>query len=381
MEDREEILNKTKRVVIKIGSKALADESGQISYSRIKYLASSVKHLRSKNIDCLIVSSGAILAGNELFSLNIKKINIVKKQAIASIGQLKLMSYYIKAFQKEKIDVSQLLLTNDIFSDRKRFLNARATILELINMKIVPVINENDTVSVDEIMFGDNDILASKVASMMDADCLILLTDTNGLYSSNPKKNKEAKLIQVIKEENFDSTVISDSTEDISFGGMKSKIEASLEVSKFGMPTIIANGKNKDELVRIFNYEDVGTVIMPSSKKIKNRKKWISIGPKSSGRLLLDQGASEAITKKGKSLLPSGILKVEGKFIKGAQVSCVNVKTNKEIAKGLISYDSKEINQIKGMKSKDIEKILGYKYSDEVINRDNMVIVKDLDEI
>ena len=381
MEDREEILNKTKRVVIKIGSKALADESGQISYSRIKYLASSVKHLRSKNIDCLIVSSGAILAGNELFSLNIKKINIVKKQAIASIGQLKLMSYYIKAFQKEKIDVSQLLLTNDIFSDRKRFLNARATILELINMKIVPVINENDTVSVDEIMFGDNDILASKVASMMDADCLILLTDTNGLYSSNPKKNKEAKLIQVIKEENFDSTVISDSTEDISFGGMKSKIEASLEVSKFGMPTIIANGKNKDELVRIFNYEDVGTVIMPSSNKIKNRKKWISIGPKSSGRLLLDQGASEAITKKGKSLLPSGILKVEGKLIKGAQVSCVNVKTNKEIAKGLISYDSKEINQIKGMKSKDIEKILGYKYSDEVINRDNMVIVKDLDEI
>ncbi|MEC9382047.1 MAG: glutamate 5-kinase [Thermodesulfobacteriota bacterium] len=377
MEDIKNILKKAKRVVIKIGSKALADKSGRISYSRIKFLASSVKYLRSKNIDCLIVSSGAILAGNELFSLNIKKINIVKKQAIASLGQLKLMSYYIKAFEKEKVDVSQLLLTNDIFSNRKRFLNTRATILELIKMKIVPVINENDTVSVDEIMFGDNDILASKVASMMDADCLILLTDTNGLYSSNPKKNKQARLIQVIKEDKFDSTVISDTSEEISFGGMKSKIEASLEVSKFGIPTIIANGTAKDELRRIFNYEDVGTVIMPSSKKIKNRKKWIGIGPKSSGRLIIDQGASDAIIQKGKSLLPSGVLKVEGKFLKGAQVICVNSKTMKEIAKGLISYDSEEINQIKGMKSKDIEKVLGYKYSDEIMNRDNMVTIKD----
>ena len=377
MEDIKNILKKAKRVVIKIGSKALADKSGRISYSRIKFLASSVKYLRSKNIDCLIVSSGAILAGNELFSLNIKKINIVKKQAIASLGQLKLMSYYIKAFEKEKVDVSQLLLTNDIFSNRKRFLNTRATILELIKMKIVPVINENDTVSVDEIMFGDNDILASKVASMMDADCLILLTDTNGLYSSNPKKNKQARLIQVIKEDKFDSTVISDTSEEISFGGMKSKIEASLEVSKFGIPTIIANGTAKDELRRIFNYEDVGTVIMPSSKKIKNRKKWIGIGPKSSGRLIIDQGASDAIIQKGKSLLPSGVLKVEGKFLKGAQVICVNSKTMKEIAKGLISYDSEEIDQIKGMKSKDIEKVLGYKYSDEIMNRDNMVTIKD----
>ena len=377
MEDIKNILKKAKRVVIKIGSKALADKSGRISYSRIKFLASSVKYLRSKNIDCLIVSSGAILAGNELFSLNIKKINIVKKQAIASLGQLKLMSYYIKAFEKEKVDVSQLLLTNDIFSNRKRFLNTRATILELIKMKIVPVINENDTVSVDEIMFGDNDILASKVASMMDADCLILLTDTNGLYSSNPKKNKQARLIQVIKQDKFDSTVISDTSEEISFGGMKSKIEASLEVSKFGIPTIIANGTAKDELRRIFNYEDVGTVIMPSSKKIKNRKKWIGIGPKSSGRLIIDQGASDAIIQKGKSLLPSGVLKVEGKFLKGAQVVCVNSKTMKEIAKGLISYDSEEINQIKGMKSKDIEKVLGYKYSDEIMNRDNMVTIKD----
>ena len=377
MEDIKNILKKAKRVVIKIGSKALADKSGRISYSRIKFLASSVKYLRSKNIDCLIVSSGAILAGNEFFSLNIKKINIVKKQAIASLGQLKLMSYYIKAFEKEKVDVSQLLLTNDIFSNRKRFLNTRATILELIKMKIVPVINENDTVSVDEIMFGDNDILASKVASMMDADCLILLTDTNGLYSSNPKKNKQARLIQVIKEDKFDSTVISDTSEEISFGGMKSKIEASLEVSKFGIPTIIANGTSKDELRRIFNYEDVGTVIMPSSKKIKNRKKWIGIGPKSSGRLIIDQGASDAIIQKGKSLLPSGVLKVEGKFLKGAQVTCVNFKTMKEIAKGLISYDSEEINQIKGMKSKDIEKVLGYKYSDEIMNRDNMVTIKD----
>ncbi|HIC76376.1 MAG TPA: glutamate 5-kinase [Candidatus Dadabacteria bacterium] len=376
MKYRKEILGEIKRVVIKIGSKALANKENKISLSRIKYLASSVDYLRSKNIECLIVSSGAILAGNEFFSLNIKNLNIVKKQALASLGQIKLMSYYIKAFQSKKIDVSQLLLTNDIFGDRKRFLNTRATILELIKMNITPIINENDTVSVDEIMFGDNDILASKVASMMDADCLILLTDIDGLYSSNPKNNKKAELIQILQEDKFDSQIINDTSADISYGGMKSKIDAALEVSKFGIPTIIANGKKKDELLKIFNYENIGTAIIPNPVKIKNRKKWIGIGPKSSGKLFLDDGASDAITNKGKSLLPSGILKIEGKFFKGQQVVCFNNTTNKPIAKGLISYSAKEVDLVKGKKSTEIEKILGYKYSDEIINRDNMVILQ-----
>ncbi len=375
MKDRKKILGDIKRVVVKIGSKALSNKQNKLSPSRIEFLALAVDYLRSRNIECLIVSSGSILAGNEFFSLNIKNLNIVKKQALASLGQVKLMSYYIKAFQSRKINVSQLLLTNDIFTDRKRFLNTRATILELIKMKITPIINENDTVSVDEIMFGDNDILASKVASMMDADCLILLTDIDGLYDSNPKKNKKAELIRILQEDQFDSKVIHDTSADISFGGMKSKIDAALEVAKFGIPTIIANGKKKNELLKIFQYEDVGTAIVPSPIKIKNRKKWIGMGPKSSGKLFLDDGASEAITKRGKSLLPSGILKIEGRFSKGQQVTCINNSTKKPIARGLISYSSEETQLVKGKRSGEIERVLGYKYSDEVINRDNMVLL------
>ena len=249
-------------------------------------------------------------------------------------------------------------------------------ILELLKMGIVPIINENDTVSIDEIMFGDNDILASKVAAMMDADLLILLTDIDGLYSNNPKTNKRAKLISSLDEESFDSQVINDSESQVSFGGMSSKINAALDVSKFGIPTIIANGKNKHVLKDIFSYKDVGTAIIPSSIKVGNRKKWIGMGPKSSGKLYLDSGAANAIVNNRKSLLPSGIVKIEGSFKKGQQVLCVSLKDNLPIARGLISYNSDETNLIKGKKSSEIQKILGYKYSDEIINRDNMVLMQ-----
>jgi len=373
--DRQSIFKKINRVIIKIGSKALADKDN-ISYDRIKFLANDIRRLRESGIECLLVSSGAILAGNEFFNFNLKRLNIIKKQAVSSLGQVKLMSYYIKAFSKKEINVSQLLLTNDIFNDRKRFLNTRAMILELLKMGIVPIINENDTVSIDEIMFGDNDILASKVAAMMDADLLILLTDIDGLYSNNPKTNKRAKLISSLDEESFDSQVINDSESQVSFGGMSSKINAALDVSKFGIPTIIANGKNKNVLKDIFSYKDVGTAIIPSSIKVGNRKKWIGMGPKSSGKLYLDSGAANAIVNNRKSLLPSGIVKIEGSFKKGQQVLCVRLKDNLPIARGLISYNSDETNLIKGKKSSEIQKILGYKYSDEIINRDNMVLMQ-----
>lgn len=372
--NRDKILKKIKRVIIKIGSKALAQED-KISYDRIRFLADDIFKLRSSGVECLVVSSGAILAGNEYFDFNLKKLNIVKKQAVSSLGQVKLMSYYIKAFSRKDINVSQLLLTNDIFNDRKRFLNTRAMILELLKMNIVPIINENDTVSIDEIMFGDNDILASKVAAMMDADLLILLTDTEGLFDNNPKVNKKARLISSLDEKSFDTDFINDIKSEVSFGGMTSKINAALDVSKFGIPTIIANGKTKSVLRDIFNLKDVGTAIVPSSIKLKSRKKWIGMGPRSSGRLFLDSGAANAIINNRKSLLPSGVLKIEGSFQKGQQVICIRESDNSPIARGLISYSSDEINQIKGRKSSEIEKILGYKYSDEIINRDNMVLI------
>ena len=377
-EIRENYLNKVKRVIIKIGSKALSNGKNKISRRIIQNLTISIHELRKRDIEVILITSGAILAGNEYLNINVKNTNIIKKQVLSSLGQIKLMTIYSEFFQEKNILVSQLLLTNDIFQDRKRFLNARATILELLKMNIIPIVNENDTVSIDEIMFGDNDILASKVASMVDAEFLILLTDIDGLYNGNPKKNKNAKLINLISEKEFDSKILSDTDDNISAGGMTSKIYAALNVSKFGIPTIIANGMKKNIINKIFSYKDIGTMIIPSDKFVKNRKKWIGIGLKTSGKIFIDDGAASAIIHKGKSLLPSGIKKVQGTFEKGQQVVIINDLNSENIAKGLISYSSTELNKIIGKKSSQIESILGYKYSDEIIHRDNLIIEKTI---
>ncbi|NSW73610.1 glutamate 5-kinase [bacterium] len=377
-EIRENYLNKVKRVIIKIGSKALSNGKDKISRRIIQNLTISIHELRKRDIEVILITSGAILAGNEYLNINVKNTNIIKKQVLSSLGQIKLMTIYSEFFQEKNILVSQLLLTNDIFQDRKRFLNARATILELLKMNIIPIVNENDTVSIDEIMFGDNDILASKVASMVDAEFLILLTDIDGLYNGNPKKNKNAKLINLISEKEFDSKILSDTDDKISAGGMTSKIYAALNVSKFGIPTIIANGMKKNIINNIFSYKDIGTMIVPSDKFVKNRKKWIGIGLKTSGKIFIDDGAVSAIIHKGKSLLPSGIKKVQGTFEKGQQVVIINDSNSENIAKGLISYSSNELNKIIGKKSSQIESILGYKYSDEIIHRDNLIIEKTI---
>ncbi len=377
-EIRENYLNKVRRVIIKIGSKALSNGKNKISRRIIQNLTISIHELRKRDIEVILITSGAILAGNEYLNINVKNTNIIKKQVLSSLGQIKLMTIYSEFFQEKNILVSQLLLTNDIFQNRKRFLNARATILELLKMNIIPIVNENDTVSIDEIMFGDNDILASKVASMVDAEFLILLTDIDGLYNGNPKKNKNAKLINLISEKEFDSKILSDTDDNISAGGMTSKIYAALNVSKFGIPTIIANGMKKNIINKIFSYKDIGTMIIPSDKFVKNRKKWIGIGLKTSGKIFIDNGAASAIIHKGKSLLPSGIKNVQGTFEKGQQVLIINDSNSENIAKGLISYSSTELNKIIGKKSSQIESILGYKYSDEIIHRDNLIIEKTI---
>ena len=373
---RKTYIDKIRRVVIKIGSKALSNGKDKISRKIISNLVNSISVLRKKNIEVILITSGAILAGNETLKINIKNSNIIKKQVLSSLGQIKLMTMYSEAFKKSQTKVSQLLLTNDIFQDRKRFLNARATILELLKMKIIPIVNENDTVSIDEIMFGDNDILASKVAAMIDSDLLILLTDIDGLYDGNPKKNKSAKLLNYITSEEFDRKVLADTKENISTGGMTSKVDAAMNVSKFGIPTIIANGMVNKVIDNIFSFKEIGTIIIPSKISVKSKKRWIGLGLKTSGKIFIDSGAVNAILKKGKSLLPSGIININGTFEKGQQVAIFCDKTKKLIAKGLISYSSLDLQKISGKKSSQIEKILGFKYSDEIINRDNLIIEK-----
>ena len=373
---RKTYIDKIRRVVIKIGSKALSNGKDKISRKIISNLVNSISVLRKKNIEVILITSGAILAGNETLKINIKNSNIIKKQVLSSLGQIKLMTMYSEAFKKSQTKVSQLLLTNDIFQDRKRFLNARATILELLKMKIIPIVNENDTVSIDEIMFGDNDILASKVAAMIDSDLLILLTDIDGLYDGNPKKNKSAKLLNYITSEEFDRKVLADTKENISAGGMTSKVDAAMNVSKFGIPTIIANGMVNKVIDNIFSFKEIGTIIIPSKISVKSKKRWIGLGLKTSGKIFIDSGAVNAILKKGKSLLPSGIININGNLEKGQQVAIFCDKTKKLIAKGLISYSSIDLEKISGKKSSQIEKILGFKYSDEIINRDNLIIEK-----
>ena len=373
---RKAYIDKIRRVVIKIGSKALSNGKDKISRKIISNLVNSISVLRKKNIEVILITSGAILAGNETLKINIKNSNIIKKQVLSSLGQIKLMTMYSEAFKKSQTKVSQLLLTNDIFQDRKRFLNARATILELLKMKIIPIVNENDTVSIDEIMFGDNDILASKVAAMIGSDLLILLTDIDGLYDGNPKKNKSAKLLNYITSEEFDRKVLADTKENISAGGMTSKVDAAMNVSKFGIPTIIANGMVNKVIDNIFSFKEIGTIIIPSKISVKSKKRWIGLGLKTSGKIFIDSGAVNAILKKGKSLLPSGIININGTFEKGQQVAIFCDKTKKLIAKGLISYSSIDLKKISGKKSSQIEKILGFKYSDEIINRDNLIIEK-----
>ena len=373
---RKTYIDKIRRVVIKIGSKALSNGKDKISRKIISNLVNSISVLRKKNIEVILITSGAILAGNETLKINIKNSNIIKKQVLSSLGQIKLMTMYSEAFKKSQTKVSQLLLTNDIFQDRKRFLNARATILELLKMKIIPIVNENDTVSIDEIMFGDNDILASKVAAMIDSDLLILLTDIDGLYDGNPKKNKSAILLNYITSEEFDRKVLADTKENISAGGMTSKVDAAMNVSKFGIPTIIANGMVNKVIDNIFSFKEIGTIIIPSKISVKSKKRWIGLGLKTSGKIFIDSGAVNAILKKGKSLLPSGIININGNFEKGQQVAIFCDKTKKLIAKGLISYSSIDLEKISGKKSSQIEKILGFKYSDEIINRDNLIIEK-----
>ncbi len=378
--DRKQLISDIKRVVLKIGSSMLTDSDGNLLESRFGDITAQVSELRSRGIEVIIVSSGAIASGMKKLGINERGIDIHTKQAIAACGQSSLIWSYEKGFSRFNINVAQILLTHNGFSDRKRFLIARKTIQRLLEMGIIPVVNENDTVAIEEIMIGDNDNLAALVTSMTEADLLILLTNIDGIYSDDPRKNKNAEFIPVIKEIDNEIKKIGGGTSGkTTTGGMKTKIEAVKKASAFGVPSIVANGEKSDAIKRIFNGEDYGTLVLPSQDKLRARKHWIAFNLKAAGNIVLDDGARDAILKKGKSLLPSGIKNVEGNFGIGDCIVCLDEK-GKEIARGITSYSSDEIQKIAGVKSTEVEKILGYKYSDEVIHRDDLAVVLKNDE-
>lgn len=367
------------RVVVKVGSNILADSHG-LNSTRIDEIASAVFGVIGLGHEVVIVSSGAVAAGMRKLGMKTKPKEIMLKQAAAAVGQSSLMWAYEKSFSHHAKNVAQVLLTAEDLSDRRRYMNARNTLLTLLGYGVVPVINENDTVATNEIKFGDNDQLAVLVASLIGADRLIILSDVDGLYSEDPKKNPKAGIIETVTAVTEEiKTLAGGEGSAVGTGGMYSKILAAEKAMKLGVAVNIISGKHPAILLELMQGHRHGTEFLSGEEKLSARKGWIAYGVKAKGGVKVDDGARSAIIKLGKSLLPSGVLSVEGKFDTGSAIYCFD-KDGLKIAKGLANYSSDEMEAIMGKKTSDIERILGYKYSDEIIHRDNLVLLIEEDE-
>jgi len=374
--DRKIIFSKSRRIVIKVGSAVLTSSDQGLDQNRIERLASDISTIMGQGREVVLVSSGAIAAG--LAKLGLQKTRSMPlslKQAAAAIGQSGLMWMYEKTFGTHGKKVAQVLLTREDLSNRTRFLNARNTLQTLLDYGVIPVINENDTVSVDEIKFGDNDNLSSMVVHLTDADLLIILSDIDGLYTADPKIDASAELIPVVEKITAEmERSAGDAHTSIGTGGMRSKLMTAKKVGAFGAPMVILNGKKNGVLQALFEGAAVGTLFLPKPEKQDSRKHWIAYTVCSNGRVMVDDGALEALMNKGKSLLPGGIARVEGSFKVGDCVTCVDCSGN-AFARGLVKYSSADLDRIKGLKTSQIESVLGHKDYDEVIHRDDLVIL------
>ena len=364
-------LKSSKIIVIKIGSSLLIDNKMRIRQKWLSEFTKDIKNFINQNKKIIIVSSGAIALGCKKLNINKKNLKLDKSQAVASVGQIELMNLFNKTFNSKKINISQILLTLEDTEQRRRAINAKRTINNLFDLGFVPIVNENDSIATSEIKYGDNDRLASRVAQISGADCLILLSDVDGLYTKNPKIYKDAVLIKEIK--NIDDNIEKVANKSVGIhgtGGMKTKIDAAKVCQLSGCIMVIANGLSLRPIRKILEKNNC-TWFLTKVSKLDARKKWIigSVLPK--GELIIDDGAKQAL-KKGKSLLAAGIKNVFGKFNKGDHVKIVD-KNNKECARGLSSFSSNEINKIKGHHSSNIYELLGYITKSEVIHKDDMV--------
>jgi glutamate 5-kinase len=372
---RKEIFAKVKNVLIKVGSGVLTGKDG-LDLAIIDNLVEDIAALAEKGHRMVMVSSGAIASGKHRMGLTGKLKSIPEKQAAAAIGQNRLMRVYSTAFGRHNLYVAQILLTMSDLTDRRRYLNIRNTLSQLLEWNVIPIINENDTVAVEEIKFGDNDNLAAMMANVIEADVVINLTNTEGLYDRNPQEQKRARLIKLVPEITADIEKAATAEADpLGTGGMKSKVQAAKKVTACGIPYIIAHGKKKGILREIFSGKETGTLFLPMAERLSSREYWIAFTLRPRGKVVLDEGAINAIVHHGKSLLPSGILRVEGDFSLGDAVLCLDTE-GKTIAKGLANYSSDETKKIKGLKTSRIEQVLGYKHYDEVIHRDNMAVMQ-----
>ncbi|MFA9396658.1 MAG: glutamate 5-kinase [Clostridiaceae bacterium] len=368
-------MKNVKRIVIKVGSSTLTYKNGLLNLNMMEQLVRQISDMKNRGIEIIFVTSGAIGAGMGKLSLNKRPKTIPEKQATAAVGQGILMHMYEKLFSEYSVTVAQILLTKEDLNHRDRFLNSRNALFCLLSKNVIPIINENDAVAIDEIKFGDNDTLSALVASLTDADLLIVLSDINGLYDKNPSTNTDATLIKEVENitpaiENCAGVAGS----NLGTGGMITKIQAAKICVNSGNAMVIVNGSRKGVLGNVLNGNDIGTFFKPLDNHLSSRKKWLAYASDIKGNLIIDEGAKLAIRDKNKSLLPSGIKKIEGCFSKGDVVSILDID-NLEIGRGIINYDYKDISLIKGCKSSCIEEILGHKNYDEIILKDNLVII------
>lgn len=367
---------KLKKIVVKIGTKVLtaSEKDYALDKARMKNLVEQVSRLVGRGIKVAVVSSGAIGSGMGLMGLKERPKTVSGLQACAAVGQPHLMQTYDNLFSAHKLLTAQVLLTREDLNDRKRYLNARHTILSLLDDGIVPVINENDTVSTEEIKFGDNDQLSSLVANLIGADLLILLSDVDGLCRLGASK-KEKDLVTVVDKISGEIKAMAQKSKDeLGTGGMVSKIQSAQISVSSGVPCVIANGRKDNILLDIIEGKQQGTLFLPHSDRLAARKCWLGFGARPKGQICVDAGAKEALKAKGRSLLSSGIISCAGEFKKGDIVVIVD-SDGKEFARGISNYSCAETEKIKGLKTCEMHKALGYKHEDEVVGRDNMVIL------
>ncbi|MDD4463760.1 MAG: glutamate 5-kinase [Desulfobacterales bacterium] len=378
-QDRKQCFDHARRVVVKVGSGVLTHENG-LNVKIVRSLSRQICDLINQGKEVILVTSGAMASGLAKVGLTRRPDEIPQRQAVAAVGQAGLILEYEKAFGRHGRKVAQILLTSDGLSNRKRYLNARNTLYTLLGWNIVPIINENDTVSVDEIKFGDNDNLAAMITLLMEADLLVSLTDIDGLYTSDPRTDSNARLIPVVevirKSIEISATGIPGA---LGTGGMLSKVKAARKVTAAGIPMVIASGKQPDILPRLFAGAQTGTFFVPKKERMTNRKCWIAFNLKPEGMINVDEGAANALVNNGKSLLPGGILSVEGEFGVGAAVQFKKAGDDAVLGAGLVNYSAADIRKIMGLRSDRIAFRIGSKPYDEVIHRNNMVIMDQCD--
>jgi len=366
------------RIVVKLGTNLLTGGSDRLNLEVMASLVGQVARLHVRGYEVILVSSGAIAAGRQQLSLRKESKDIPFKQVLAAVGQSRLMDAYDQLFKWHDMTIAQTLLTRNDLADRLGYINARNTLLRLLDFRVIPIVNENDVVAVDEIQetkFGDNDMLSAMVANLLDADLLLLLTDIDGLYNADPNIDKNARLIENVDK--IDDTIerfAGTSYGKIGTGGMATKVASAKLATTAGVTVVIANGREPDIIIRLTEGESIGTFFKPVTSKMEGRKRWL-MSCNSKGKITVDSGAVEALRVENKSLLPAGIIRIDGRFERGDIVSVFGQKKKAEVARGISNYRSHDIEVIKGSHSNNIRKLLGYEFGTEVVHRNNLVIL------